>query len=169
MNDSGCAGPAVVDLILFCRAGFNLPCSFLSPLCLLTALRLPRRSQRESANRGDAQTAPRAGPQTPSPSLPASLSGCWSMSAAGVHSQAFWARFIPHLSSPPCACSAAAQWICSCFGDVCQQLCSSAQVHWLCFYQLLSGFLQSVLLPQQHSFMTPHSVCFWRVLHTDQQ
>lgn len=134
MNDSGCAGPAVVDLILFCRAGFNLPCSFLSPLCLLTALSLPRRSQRESANRGDAQTALRAGPQTPSPSLPASLSGCWSMSAAGVHSQAFWARFIPHLSSPPCACSAAAQWICSCFGDVCQQLCSSAQVHWLCLF-----------------------------------
>lgn len=101
MNDSGRTDPAVVDLILFCRVGFNLPCSSLSPLCLLTALRLPRRSQRESANLGEAQTALRAGLQTPSPSLPASLSvsgsGCWSVSAAGVHSQGFLDTF--HSSS----------------------------------------------------------------------
>lgn len=151
MNDSGCAGPAVVDLILFCRAGFNLPCSFLSPLCLLTALRLPRRSQRESANRGDAQTALRAGLQTPSPSLPASLSGsgCWSVSAAGVHSQGFLGTF--HSSSVvsslrlQCCCpvllwAGSVHVLGMCVSTL--QLCTGSLA--ASFYQLLSGFLQSV-------------------------
>lgn len=151
MNDSGCAGPAVVDLILFCRAGFNLPCSFLSPLCLLTALRLPRRSQRESANRGDAQTALRAGLQTPSPSLPASLSGsgCWSVSAAGVHSQGFLGTF--HSSSVvsslrlQCCCpvllwAGSVHVLGMCVSTL--QLCTGSLA--ASFYQLLSGFLQFV-------------------------
>lgn len=183
MGDSGCAGPAVVDLILFCRAGFNLPCSFLSPLCLLTALRLPRRSQRESANRGDAQTALRAGLQTPSPSLPASLSGsgCWSVSAAGVHSQGFLGTF--HSSSVvsslrlQCCCpvllwAGSVHVLGMCVSTL--QLCTGSLA--ASFYQLLSGSFSlclgcflTALLPQQHSFTTPHSVCFWRVFNAGQQ
>lgn len=99
----------------------------------------------------------------------------------GFTRRAFWARFIPHLSSPPCACSAAAQ--CSSgldlfmFWGCVSALCSSAQVHWLrlfisCFqgsFSLCLGCFLTALLPQQHRFTTPHSVYFWRVFNAGQQ
>lgn len=144
MNDSGCAGPAVVDLILFClAASFPLCACWLLYVCLVA---LSVNQQIWWCPDCSPSWAPDTQPLPPRFAvwlwLLVSERGGGSLAGLSGHVSFLICRLLP--APAVLLPSAPLGWICSCFGDVCQHSAALHRFTGCAFYQLLSGFLQSV-------------------------